>query len=198
LKRSRDLFKLRVAKYGEEHAVVINDGINLGIALWTVHRVIEAERVLGRVVAVCERVHGPQHKATKHAKSWLRQVKERNVWVARDGEWETFQALRYKEGFDACVVQGPITEPRIVGNEKTHVAAIRDIRFAPGTPVVCVGFLCERTIRLNGKTGDLMSDSCKETDIYKVYFEDDYQLEPCLVERNNLRIIFDLNGVSQD
>jgi hypothetical protein len=198
LKRTRDLYELRVAKYGEENAVVINDTINLGIALWTVHRVIEAEKVMGRVFVVCERIHGQEHKTTRHAKTWLRRVKERRVWVTSEGERKLYQALRYEMGYDACVIQGPIEELRIAGREKTHIAAIGDIRFAPGTPIVCVGFVHEQTIHLNGKTGCLRSDSCNETDTYKVYFEDDYQLEPCLVERNNLRILFDLNGESQE
>jgi hypothetical protein len=75
LKRSWDLHKLRVAKYGEENAITISDGMNLAIALWTGHHVIEAESLLRRVVAVSKRVHGPQHKTTKQAESLLRQVK---------------------------------------------------------------------------------------------------------------------------
>ena len=172
--------------------------MNLAIASWTAHRTIEAEKLLRRVVTVSERVHGPQHKTTKHAESWLRHVKERYVWVEHEGESKSFQALCYEEGGQTCVIQGPIAEPRIVGDETSSMAAIKDIRFAPGTPVVCCGFQLQKTIHLNGKIGDLRSDSCKKSGIYKVYFEDDYLQETCFVEWNNLRILFEVHGESQE
>ena len=198
VRRTRDLYELRVAKYGEENAIVINDAINLGIALWTAHRVIEKKKVLGGTFAVCERIHGQEHKTTMHAKTWLRRAKERRVWVTSEGERKPYQALRYEKGYDAVAIQGPIEEPRIAGRETINFAAIGDIRLASGTPVVCFGSLHEDTIHLNGKTGCLRSDSCEEIETYKVYFEDDYNLEPCLVDRSSLRILFDLGGESQE
>ena len=198
LMRSRNLYKLRASKYGEDNAATINDGMNLAIASWTAHRTIEAEKLLRRVVTVSERVHGPHHKTTKHAESWLRHVKERYVWVEHEGESKSFQALCYEEGGQTCVIQGPIAEPRIVGDETSSIATIKGIRFAPGTPVVCCGFRLQQTIHLNGKIGDLRSDSCKKSGIYKVYFEDDYLQETCFVEWNNLRILFEVHGESQE
>ena len=196
--RSRNLYKLRASKYGEDNAATINDGVNLAIALWTAHRTIEADKLLRRVVTVSERVHGPQHKTTKHAESWLRHVKERYVWVEHEGESKSFQALRYEEGGETCVIQGPIAEPRIVGDEKSLIATSKGILFAPGTPVVCCGFRLQQTIHLNGKIGDLRSDSCKKSDTYKVYFEDGCLQETCFVERNNIRILFDVHGESHE
>ena len=60
--------------------------MNLAIVLWTVHSKTKAVELLRRVTTVSKRVQGLQHKTTKHAESWLCQVKEWYGWVEHEGE----------------------------------------------------------------------------------------------------------------
>jgi hypothetical protein len=82
-------------------------------------------------------------------------------------------------------VQGPITNPRNIEDEKTYKVASNDIIFPLGTPVVCHGL--DHTP--DGKIGNLRKD--EETGHYKVHFEEK-ELKPCRVELGNIRIIFEL------
>lgn len=110
-------------------------------------------------------------------------VKGKNNW---------FQAVRYEEEGEKLVVQGPITTPRKVEGEEMLTIAVDDAFPAFGIPFVCRG-LKDELAHLNGKIGDARSYN-KESDCYMVHFEDE-TLEPCLVQRKHIKILFELPDV---
>ena len=65
---------------------------------------IEAERLLSRYLPISRRVHGVSHAQTKDIAKTLANCLARFVVL---GNGEEFQALRYEDGGDKCVVQGP-------------------------------------------------------------------------------------------
>ena len=165
-------------------------------------QVIEAERLLTKLVAISKRVHGPDHQLTKKAESDLQFQKVRYVDVTRNDKWERFQALRYDESGKKCILQGPITDEcsRNVQEERTLTVATEDILFADGTPVICHG-LKDAMSHLNGKIGDARC-FVEENNTYEVHFEDK-SVQLCLLYRGatalsvfvkpeNLRILFEL------
>ena len=79
LKKSQDVYDMRVRDCGEESALTINPGVDLAIELWEANRGVEAERLLIRVADLSERVHGPQHNTTKRAKLWLKKINTRRA-----------------------------------------------------------------------------------------------------------------------
>jgi len=88
---------------------LIRRGLNYADALWNTGNLIEAERVVAKLVAVSRRVHGPKHNISMEAQGLLENFKERRVLVFPCG-W--FQALRYENDGKICVLQGPISDPR--------------------------------------------------------------------------------------
>ena len=74
VKICQDLYVMRVTRHGEEHAGAIKSGMMLAVAFWNANRRIEAKRLLTGLVAVSERVNGPQNGTTKRAKSLLQEV----------------------------------------------------------------------------------------------------------------------------
>ena len=125
----------------------------------------------------------------------IQALKVRYVKIKYQNEWKFFQALRYEEDWEKCIVTGPIataqgliTKPRNTQDEKMFTVATENIFPALGTPVVCHGL--ESAPHLNGKIGDLKSRDNK-TDCYGIHFEDK-GLESCSVKRKNIRILFEL------
>ena len=121
----------------------------------------------------------------------LQQCKNRFVDVNYQGDWKHFQALRYEEDGKKCILQGPIIDKlsRNVQEERLLTVAIKDIRFADGTPVICHG-LKDAMSHLNGKIGDTRSWVEKDNS-YEIQFEGK-DLEMISVKHENVRILFEL------
>ena len=191
LKEYQLLYKECVDQCSEKAQTTIESGRNLAIALYNANQTVEAERLLTNLAATSKRVHGPHHGLTQNVASDLQICKVRYVQIKYQNEWKAFQALRYKEDWKKCIVQGPIADPRNIQDEKTVTIATEDILPDLGTPIVCHGL--ESAPHLNGKIGDLRSHD-EETDCYEVHFEDK-GLAPCSVRRENIRILFELPDV---
>ena len=78
LKNSKELYDLRVAKYGEEDEYTIIAGKNYALRLQKVDRGDEARELLTKLLATSKRVLGPNHNTTKKVESELKQVVEVN------------------------------------------------------------------------------------------------------------------------
>ena len=148
---------------------------------------IEAERILTKYLPISRRVHGEKHSQTKEIEDLLH-ICQRRFVVLENGE--EFKALRYEDGGDKCVVQGPVKSHYYEGhNECTeYTVDSSSLLITNGTPIVCQGL--QKGAHLNGKLADIRSyDNEKER--YTIYFEDT-KLKPVAVKRKNVRIVFDL------
>ena len=148
---------------------------------------IEAERLLIKLAATSKQVHGLDHTTTKRAVTVLQQCKERRAMVEGKSHW--FQSIRYEEGGNKLVVQGPIVKPRNVEGKEMLTVAPNDVsHLVFGTPVICTGL--KQKAHLNGKIGDIRSRG-EDSDCYLVYFENE-ELDPQPVQAKFLRILFEL------
>ena len=130
-----------------------------------------------------------------------------------DNQW-LFQALQYEEDGKECTLHWPIEnhgpladlkaslpeglkvvlEELWLKGEVTVTIPVWCFRPIVGTPVVCQRLVGAK--HLNGKLGDLRSyDYEGQTDRYLIHFEDD-SLKPCLVNPENVRILFELPDMS--
>ena len=156
------------------------------------HHTIEAERFITKLADKAAQVHGSEHSATTNNVAVLQKCKVRKVWIVIGGVSKVYQALRYEDDGETCVVRGPIEDPRNVEKEEVFTVATVEIDLAYGTPVICHGL--EGTLSLlNGKIGDLRTRS-EESDMDTVYFEDK-ELGHCSVQPANVRILFELPDV---
>lgn len=149
---------------------------------------LQSERLLTKLTTLCRRVHGPDHRLTLKAEMYLQECKVRYVMVNHQLEWKTFEALRYEEDGEVCVVKGPINEQEEVETFAVFTNGASLFYKMDGTPVVCHGL--KSATHLNGKIGDLRSRD-RLTGRYKVHFEDK-NLEPRMIKRENIRILFEL------
>eukprot|EP00985_Skeletonema_marinoi_P023699 scaffold15916_cov67-Skeletonema_marinoi.AAC.3 len=98
--------------YGHNSCMTIRAGVNLAKALLDETRTIEAEKLLSKLVDISLSTHGHEHRSTKEAMSVLTSARECKVVVRLDDVSGWFQALRYENEGEDCVVQGPIADPR--------------------------------------------------------------------------------------
>ena len=188
LKKQQTLHKHLLEKCGQENIETTTTGLNLAVCLKHAHHGIEAERLTTKLVAISKRVLGSDHNVTKRAESLLFNFQERFVGLVGADGIQSFQALRYEEDGEKCVLQGPVANPRYIPAEKTFPVASTYLMFCQGTPVICHGF--KMSTHLNGKIGDLRPLQ-KESGNAAVHFDDE-SLEPHLVVPKNMRILFDL------
>jgi len=180
---------------GECSVVTIQSGIELATVLFGAYHTIEAVRLLKTLVATSRRVHGSGHQRTKDAVLLLEKSLERYVFI----ESKLYQALRYENDGNSCVVEGPVPneialgERRKFDNEKIFSIASADIKVVFGTPVVLHGL--KKAAHLNGKIGDVR-DYCQSTDRYMLYLEDK-GLKPVKVKHGNFRVVFDLYEIQR-
>jgi len=91
----------------------IQHGLNYATMLCNSKRVIEAERLLNKLAADSRRIHGPEHNCTRPANELLLLCQTRHVYILPDcDEEQVFQALRYENEGEICVVKGPLSRPR--------------------------------------------------------------------------------------
>jgi hypothetical protein len=74
LKASKELYEIRVAKYGEEHEYTILAGKNYAIDLHKANRGDEARDLLTKLLAMSKQVFGPHHNTTKEVASALKWI----------------------------------------------------------------------------------------------------------------------------
>ena len=101
--------------------------------------VLEAGIFVTKLVATIRRVRGPEHSCTKSAKKLLERCKERHVVVMPHGE--QFQALRYENDEEICVLKGPIAVPRRDDIEEVLHVDRDDIHSPLGCSVICSGLV---------------------------------------------------------
>jgi hypothetical protein len=186
LQDSRNNYEQKLKTWGMESEHTIQRGLHYVRALGGSRHFIEGERLATKLATICRQIHGPHHKTTIKANEILESCKRRCVIVLPDDK--LFQALRYENDGETCVVYGPILEPRIIQDESIH--HIANTRVIPICPVMCNGIVSP--LHLNGELGEVRS--------YKQDGNGKFQLEVCfekrgkkaMVKPENLRIAFDL------
>ena len=125
---------------------------------------IEAERLLRKLLDKSRLTHGPDHGSTKKVCEALQSTTMRRQVVVVFPEISgLFQALRYANDGEECVVQGPIGNPRKIEEEEEYVMDSVDIIPSVGTPVVCHSL--QKAAHLNGKIGEVRNfDTTKKED----------------------------------
>jgi hypothetical protein len=189
----RNMYECNIHMHGINSEATIKLGLLYASVLQRVNR-IEAERIFTKLSTISRRVHGPDHKVTINATELLEKCKERYVLVLPDDK--VFQALRYENDGEICVVTGPITDPRDIGDER--IQHIENNLLIPnlGCPVICHGLLSAS--HLNGELGEVRHFKQDETGMRCEVFFEKKGVKSALVKPANLRIVFDLSSeVSQ-
>ncbi|KAK1740074.1 hypothetical protein QTG54_009024 [Skeletonema marinoi] len=173
---------------GQNDIRTIEMGTLLASKLFNAYHTIEASRLLDRLVIISCRVHGSDHKQTKIAESWRQRLQLRCAFIG--SEQQPYQALRYEDDGDSCIVQGPVPKnvPRNDDDCQTFSVPSVEISFSLGTPVMLHGL--KKAAHLNGEIGDVR-EYCKLSGRCVVHLEDK-DLKPVKVKHENLRIVFDL------
>ena len=174
---------------GMDSADAILSGLNYARALRIDKHCIESERLVKKLAAISRRVHGPEHKTTMKADEVLKECKERYVIVLPD--IKPFQALRYENEGEICVVQGPVTEPRRVDDERVHHVESNLIVLSKGCAVICHGLVSAP--HLNGEMGDVRKTKVNKNGLRVGVFFEKKSLKSALVKPENLRIVFKLS-----
>jgi len=184
----RQVHNNHVKKSGVDSTEAISAATTLARALHLSSHGIEAERLLTKYLPISRRVHGEEHSQTKEIEHVLSKGTTRLVMLECGGR---FQALRYENGGDKCVVYGPLNEGYYivpVDGATVYTIDSSSLLIANGTPIVCQGLV--KGAHLNGKLADVRSFD-KDKERYTIYFEDT-KLKPVAVKKENVRIVFDL------
>lgn len=146
----------------------IRHGLNYAISLWNVNHSIEAERLVAKLVTVSRQVHGLEHKISIDADNLLKQFKELYVFLPG---MQIYQALRYENNREICVLQGPIADSRSKHEEEIHHVKAYFVQPQLGCVVICHGLMSAS--HLNGRLGDTRDFKLDETGTTRlaVYFE---------------------------
>jgi hypothetical protein len=186
LQTTRVLYEdwMRVKGINSEETIMA--GLNYASTLWTRNCNIEAERLATTLSTVSHRVHGPHHKTTIRADEILDRCKERFVIFDKNA----YQALRYENDGEICVVQGPIILPRNVENERMYRVNKQLVWPAKGCVVICHGLVSAS--HLNGELGQVVHMKEDETGIRIGVTFEKKSLKSALVKQENLRIAFEL------
>jgi hypothetical protein len=185
IENAKSLHARNIEHHGPTSVYTIESGLNIVKYLYQACRVVEATRLAVKMLADSRRVHGHGHQITMKAEHSLKLCSEYRVGLKTYGSL-CFQALRYEENGNICVVKGPIEDPRRLCNEMTLRVPSDEILPLKGCPVICHGLV--KASHLNGKVGDR---GTRRGDRIEVHFEDKSQ-KSALVKPENLRIAFDL------
>ena len=190
MQKKKNDYEQSLNKLGANSHETIASGLSYAYLLRSKNRLIEAERLAIKVAAASRQVHGPHHKITIDADEVLVKCKERFVIVLP--ECQMFQALRYENDGEICVVTGPVTEPRRVDNETIHRVDNNLMRPVIECPVICHGLVSAS--HLNGELGEVTKFKRDESGrILRmgVHFEKK-GMQSALVKAENLHIAFEL------
>ena len=188
---------LQGAKYHYEHNLKIcgstseatlGSGSTYVTKLVQAHRGIEAERLIVKLAAISQRVHGPGHNCTISLDEKVKECKSRYVIVMPDDK--LFQALRYENDGEMCVVMGPLKQPRQEDDERTFHVANNLIVPIAGCLVICHGLTSAS--HLNGKLGEVRAIHNDINGIRLAVHFETKSLKPSMVKPENLRIAFEL------
>jgi hypothetical protein len=179
------MYERIINTHGMDSVRTLRVGLIYAKGLWGDNHCIEAERLLTKLATISRRVHGPDHKTTIKTVELLNIFKLRVVIVLPD--CKQFQALRYENDGEICIVTGPITKPRQIEEERIY--HIENNLLIPnlGCPVICHGLVSAS--HLNGELGEvrhLMQDEKR----CAVYFAKK-GIKSALVKPANLRIAFE-------
>jgi hypothetical protein len=190
----KNVYELNLNTKGMDSEDTIRSGLTYAKWLQSVS-CIESERLATKLATISRRVHGPDHKTTTELVELLKKCKERIVVILPDAE--RFQALRYENEGEICVVTGPITKPRIVADERIHHIANNLVIPRQGCAVICHGLASAS--HLNGELGEGRNVKQDETGATRleVNFEKK-SLKSALVKLENLRIAFELPSSSKE
>jgi len=147
--------------------------------------------VSSAIVKACERQLNAKKggdRSTVEADKLLKECKERRVAVLPHGE--SFQALRYENDGEICVVQGPITKPRQVDDEMVQRIANNLMIPKLGCAVICHGLVSAS--HLNGELGEVRDMKRSGTGIRLAVHFEKKGVKSALVKPENLRIAFEL------
>jgi hypothetical protein len=129
---------------------------------------------------IYSRIHGPEHNNARRAKALLEKCKKRYVVVELNGALARFQVdLQLYDNVETLVIIGPITNPRIIANERT-VQLRQDQVPTPckGCPVICHGLV--KQPHLNCGLGDVAT--------YR-HVGSEFQIQ-VLFEKRNLKLVW--------
>ena len=104
------------------------------------------------MATTCHCVHGPGHNCTSSADEQLEKCTKRYVFDKRY-EFLYFEALRYVNEGEICIVTCPIEDPRIIDNESRHYVPSNLVLPMNGCPVMCCSLVHES--HLNSEVGDV-------------------------------------------
>ena len=185
----RNLYELNLHTKGMDSEDTIRSGLFYAKQLRVANHCIEAERLATKLATISRRVHGPEHNVTIESNDLLEKFKERLITVLPDRR--VFQALRYKNDGEICVVTGPITEPRQVDEEREHSVQSNLILPEKGCAVICRGLVSAS--HLNGRLGEVRNVKQEETGATRlgVFFEKK-GVKSALVKPENVQIVFEL------
>jgi hypothetical protein len=173
----------------------IQRGLNYALMLRNSKRVIEAERLLNKLAADSRRIHGPEHNCTRQVNERLLHSQLRAVYILPDcNEEQVFQALRYEDEGEICVVKGPLSSPRKEEDEGIFHVESNLISPHSGTPVICHGLVSAS--HLNGQLGDVRGGRYNNDGMLRleVHFEKS-SLKSALVKPENVRVAFELPSI---
>jgi hypothetical protein len=188
LEFARNEYESNLNTHGIESNASIKRGVMYAAMLTIVKRRIEAQRLITKLAIISRRVHGPEHSIAVEADKLLQECKERHVAVLPHGE--SFQALRYENDGEICVVQGPITKPRQVDDEMVHCIANNLVIPKLGCAVICHGLVSAS--HLNGELGEVRDMKRSGTGIRLAVHFEKKGVKSALVKPENLRIAFEL------
>ena len=125
--------------------------MNYASTLWNANCRIEAERLTTTLSTVSH------HNTTIRVDEIFDRCKER--FVIFDNK--AYQALRYENDGEICVVQGPLILPRNVENERIYRVEKHFVWPAKGCAVICHGLVSAS--HLNGELGQAVHIKEDET-----------------------------------
>jgi hypothetical protein len=189
LKGARYHYEYYLKTYGLTSEATLRSGFDYVTELVQAHRGIKAERLIVKLTASSRRVHGPGHSCSMILDEKVKECKSRYIIAMPDDK--PFQALRYENDGEICVVTGPINQPRQEDDERTFYVANNLVIPAKGCPVICHGLVSAS--HLNGELGEVRALSNNITGFrLGVHFEKT-NLKPAWVKPENLRISFELS-----
>jgi hypothetical protein len=188
LKAVRNNYEFALKTHGLISEATLGSGSIYVINLFQAHRGIEAEQLIVKLAAISQRIHGPEHNFSISLDEKVKECKSRYVTVMPDDK--PFQALRYENDGEVCVVMGPVKQRRQEDDERIFHAVNNLVIPAKGCPVICHGLVSPSY--LNGELGDVRAYHNNRTGFrLGVHFEKT-NLKPALVKPENMIISFEL------
>ena len=202
MKDGRKAYEDALIYFGPNSEHTIKAGISFVVRLRIAYCSIEAERLVTKLSATSRQVFGEDHKYTKQALELLNKIRRRFVFLGSPGSHgftEVYEALRYENDGEMCIVIGPISDMTQNKDEEGQELSVASEFIYPHRgfcPVTCHGLI--NASHLNGKLGDVRSvlplTGSSGGFRFVVHFEDK-SLKPAAVKSSNLRIAFELPSV---